>query len=249
MPCMILHYRKKSMKVSLVRMINKNIQKVFKDDSLDYNICIVGDRGYIVNNIADMQEEIDIPFGTIECFKHDPIALTKRLKAYAVNMNEKCEGTCSHDKVQKCINNNNMVCLPKIFYTILPGYRPQPHKGMEYGDVSGEVKIGKRSYELKGIIKKNSENRSRKVIEDDEKIKKPLLSTSTEGQEIIRQFVEQGMIDARCQIIAIVVPQYIDASLKGTLRHLAKLSGKKVTFIELDEVAQLIEINEKIDVL
>lgn len=236
-------------KVSLVRMINKNIQKVFKDDSLDYNICIVGDRGYIVNNIADMQEEIDIPFGTIECFKHDPIALTKRLKAYAVNMNEKCEGTCSHDKVQKCINNNNMVCLPKIFYTILPGYRPQPHKGMEYGDVSGEVKIGKRSYELKGIIKKNSENRSRKIIEDDEKIKKPLLSTSTEGQEIIRQFVEQGMIDARCQIIAIVVPQYIDASLKGTLRHLAKLSGKKVTFIELDEVAQLIEINEKIDVL
>ena len=76
-----------------------------------------------------------------------------------------------------------------------------------------------------------------------------MLSTSTEGQEIIRQFVEQGMIDARCQIIAIVVPQYIDASLKGTLRHLAMLSGKKVTFIELDEVAQLIEINEKIDVL
>ena len=28
------------------------------------------------------------------------------------------------------------------------------------------MKIGKRSYELKGIIKKNSENRSRKVVED-----------------------------------------------------------------------------------
>ena len=135
-----------------------------------------------------------------------------------------------------------------IFYTILPGYRPQPHKGMEYGDVAGEVKIGKRAYELKGIIKKNSENRSKKVIDDDEKIRKHLLSTSGEGQEIIRQFVEQGMIDARCQIIAIIVPQYIDASLKGTLRHLAKLSGKKITFIELDEVVELIGINEKIDV-
>lgn len=119
---------------------------------------------------------------------------------------------------------------------------------MEYGDVAGEVKIGKRAYELKGIIKKNSENRSKKVIDDDEKIRKHLLSTSGEGQEIIRQFVEQGMIDARCQIIAIIVPQYIDASLKGTLRHLAKLSGKKITFIELDEVVELIGINEKIDV-
>ena len=98
---------------------------------------------------------------------------------------------------------------------------------MEYGDISGEVKVGKSAYELKGIIKKNSENRPKEAIADDEKIRKPLLSTSGEGQEIIRQFVEQGMVDARCQIIAIVVPQYIDASLKGTLRHLARLSGKQ----------------------
>lgn len=236
-------------KTSLIKMINKNIKKIFKDDSLDYNLCILADRGYIINNVENIQENVEIPFGAIECFKHDPILLTKRLKAYAVNMNEKCEGTCSHSKAQECINNNSMVCLPKIFYTILPEYRPQPHKGGEYGDVSGEVKVGNRSYELKGIIKKNSENKSRKVIEDDEKIKKPLLSTSGEGQEIIRQFVEQGMIDARCEIIAIVVPQYIDASLKGTLRHLAKLSKKKVTFIELDEVAELISVNEKIEVV
>ena len=57
------------------------------------------------------------------------------------------------------------------------------------------------------------------------------------------------MVDMRCQIIAIVVPQYIDASLKGTLRHLAKLSGKKVTFIELDEIAELISLNKKIEVV
>ena len=186
----------------------------------------------------------------IECFKHDPVAVTNRLRAYAVNMNEKCEsGTCSYEKIEKCMKDDSMVCLPKVFYTILPGYRPQPHKGMEYGDISGEVKVGNNTYELKGIIKKNSENRPRKAIADDEKIRKPLLSTSGEGQEIIRQFVEQGMIDARCQIIAIVVPQNIDASLKGTLRHLAKLSGKKVTFIELDEIAELISVNEKINIL
>ena len=114
--------------------------------------------------------------------------------------------------------------------------------------MSGEVKVGNKSYELKGITKKNSENRSQKTS-DDRKIMKPLLSTSREGQEIIRQFVEQGMIDTRCQMIAVIIPQYIDASLKGTLRHLARLSGKKITFIELDEVAELISINNNIKVL
>lgn len=236
-------------KTSLIRMINKNIQKVFKDDALDYNICIVGDRGYIVNGMENMESEVEISFADIECFKHDPVALTQRVKAYAVNMNEKCgSGTCSYEKIEECIQNGDMVCLPKVFYTILPGYRPQPHKGMEYGDVAAEVKIGNRAYDLKGIIKKNSENRSKKTVGNDEKIRKPLLSTSGEGQEIIRQFVEQGMIDARCQIIAVVVPQYIDSAFKGTLRHLAKLSGKKVTFIELDELAELISINDKIKV-
>ena len=231
----------------LVSMINKNIQKIFKDYSLEYNICIVGDMGYIVNGTENLQTEVEIPFATIECFKHDSVALTHRVKAYAVNMNEKCgSGTCSYAKIEKCTENNGMACLPKVFYTILPGYRPQPHKGMEYGDVAAEVKIGNKAYDLKGIIKKNSENRPRKSVNDDEKIRKPLLSTSGEGQEIIRQFVEQGMIDARCQIIAVVIPQYIDAGFKGTLRHLARLSGKKVTFIELDELSELISINKKI---
>ncbi len=233
----------------LTNMISKNIQKVFKDYSLDYNICIVGDKGYIVNGMENIQEEVEIPFATIECFKHNPIGLTQRVKSYAVNMNEKCgSGTCSYKKIEECIENDTMACLPKVFYTILPGYRPQPHKGMEYGDVAAEVKIGNSAYDLKGIIKKNSENRPRKNGNDNEKIRKPLLSTSGEGQEIIRQFVEQGMIDARCQIIAVVVPQYIDAGFKGTLRHLARLSGKKVVFIELDELSQLISINNKIKV-
>lgn len=232
----------------LINMINKNIQKVFKDYPLDYNICIVGDKGYIANRMENIQSEVEIPFAAIECFKHGPVALTQRVKAYAVNMNEKCgSGTCSYSKIDECIQNDEMACLPKVFYTILPGYRPQPHKGTEYGDVAAEVKVGSRAYDLKGIIKKNSENR-KKMVPDDEKIRKPLLSTSGEGQEIIRQFVEQGMMDARCQIIAVVVPQHIDAGFKGTLRQLARLSGKKVTFIELDELSELISINNKIKV-
>ena len=55
----------------LVSMINKNIQKIFKDYSLEYNICIVGDMGYIVNGTENLQTEVEIPFATIECFKHE----------------------------------------------------------------------------------------------------------------------------------------------------------------------------------
>ncbi len=226
-------------------MVNKNIGKVYKNYKLDCNMCIVGDILYIDRN-ESLQTGIEVPFETIECFKHEPQEFSERIRAYAVNLNEKCGSTCSYEKITKCLQSGDMVCLPKIFYTILPKYRPQPHKGAEYGDVAAEIKVGDKAYELKGIIKKNSKNLGRKSIE--EKIETPLLSTSQEGQEIIRQFVEQGMSDARCQLIAVIIPQYIDASFKGTLKYLARLSGKKVTFIELDEVCNVINMNEKINI-
>lgn len=55
-----------------------------------------------------------------------------------------------------------------------------------------------------------------------------LLSTVKEGEEIIRQFVEQGMTDARSEVIAIIIPQYIDADFKATLRFLAKIAKKRL---------------------
>lgn len=235
-------------KPNLVSKINYNIRKVFKDASLDYSICIVEEQLHIANNVNGIQSDVEIPFTAIDCFNHEPEDIQPRLIEYAVNLKEKCEGTCSYPKVQQCIGNNKMVCLPKVFYSILPTYTPQPHKGNEYGDVSGPVKAYGKTYELKGIIKKNSENIPRKTMDYEEKARKRLLSSSKEGQEIIRQFVEQGVIDARCQLIAVIIPQYIDASFKGTLRHLARLSGKKVTFIELNEIVELISMNKKINV-
>ena len=141
-----------------------------------------------------------------------------------------------------------MACLPKAFYTILPGFRPQPHKGLEYGDVAAPVKTAYCSYEMKGIIKKNSMNSTRNPKPITELMSTYLLSTSKEGEEIIRQFVEQGLIDSRVDLIAVIVPQFIDASFKGTLRFLAKLGNKKVMFIELDDITRLIEGNSTINV-
>ena len=73
-----------------------------------------------------------------------------------------------------------------------------------------------------------------------------LLSTSKEGEEIIRQFVEQGLVDNRCQLIAVAAPQYFDSGLKGTLRFLARLGRKHVVFMGLDEICRIIEANDNI---
>ena len=98
-----------------------------------------------------------------------------------------------------------------------------------------------------GIIKKNSKNNQRGSKKTDEElIQTYLLPTSREGQEIIRQFVEQGMVDSRVQLISIIAPQYFDNGLKGTLRMLARLAKKKIMFIGLDELCQLIAMNDNI---
>ena len=141
-----------------------------------------------------------------------------------------------------------MACLPKAFYTILPGFRPQPHKGLEYGDVAAPITTAQHAYEMKGIIKKNSKHSARSPKPIGELLSTHLLSTSKEGEEIIRQFVEQGLIDARVDLIAVIAPQYFDNSFKGTLRFLAKLGEKKVMFIELDDIARTLEGNETITI-
>ena len=175
----------------------------------------------------------EILFNEIEEFKIKDFKIEEDLVKYAVDMKEKCNGTCSYSKIEKCLSDKNQICLPKLFYGIVPGFIPQPHKGSEYGDISGRIKVNGKEYEMKGIIKKNSSTSSNKqnII---------LLSTSSQGQEIIRQFVEQGMSDERCELIMVVVPQNIDNSFKGTLRFLARLSNKKVTFIELKEICKLL---------
>lgn len=177
-----------------------------------------------------------------------PATAKENTKKYAVYLGEKCDGTCSNAKIGRCIADSSMACLPKAFYTLLPGFRPQPHKGLEYGDVAAQINVGSCAYEMKGIIKKNTMNSGRTSKSVDVLLNTHLLSTSKAGQEIIRQFVEQGLVDNRVDLIAVIAPQYFDNSFKGTLRFLAKLGGKKVMFIELDDVARLIEGNSAIDV-
>lgn len=227
-------------------MISQKIHNVFKNLDTQYQMCIMGNQLHILPTKNEAENRIEIPFDDIDCFKDSDSEPNPQIKDFAIRLKEKCNNTCSSKQIEKCITDSTMICLPKIFYTVLPNFRPQPHKGTEYGDISSEIIIKNRSYEMKGIIKKNSKNTGRGNYTNEDLIATHLLSTSSEGEEIIRQFVEQGMIDNRCQIIAIAAPQYFDAGLKGTLRYLARIANKKIVFIELDEICKVIKKNKAI---
>lgn len=229
-------------------MINQNIHAAFKQDTADLVMCIMGSALYIAQPCIVRTEGVEVFFNQIDCFSRLPATAKENTKKYAVYLGEKCDGTCSNAKIGRCIADSSMACLPKAFYTLLPGFRPQPHKGLEYGDVAAQINVGSCAYEMKGIIKKNTMNSGRTSKSVDVLLNTHLLSTSKAGEEIIRQFVEQGLVDNRVDLIAVIAPQYFDNSFKGTLRFLAKLGGKKVMFIELDDVARLIEGNSAIDV-
>ena len=229
-------------------MINQNIHAAFKQDTADLVMCIMGSALYIAQPCIVRTEGVEVFFNQIDCFSCLPATAKENTKKYAVYLGEKCDGTCSNAKIGRCIADSSMACLPKAFYTLLPGFRPQPHKGLEYGDVAAQINVGSCAYEMKGIIKKNTMNSGRTSKSVDVLLNTHLLSTSKAGEEIIRQFVEQGLVDNRVDLIAVIAPQYFDNSFKGTLRFLAKLGGKKVMFIELDDVARLIEGNSAIDV-
>ena len=136
-------------------MLNQNIQCVFKQDSPGLTMCVMGDCLHIAHSNSVNTDGVELHFSDIECFSNIPEP-TDTVREFAVKLGEKCDGTCSNSKICKCVNDSSMICLPKVFYTIIPGFRPQPHKGLEYGDVSGEIKTKNHSYEMKGIIKKNT---------------------------------------------------------------------------------------------
>lgn len=227
-------------------MLKQNIHAAFKHDTPDLVMCIMGGDVHIAQPCSVDTDGVEIHFDDITCFSSLPPESRNEAREFAVRMGEKCNGTCTKAKIDRCLSDGNYACLPKAFYSILPGFRPQPHTGYEYGDVSAEICTASRAYEMKGIIKKNSMNSARSNRTISQLIETHLLSTSPPGEEIIRQFVEQGLADKRATLIAVIVPQYFDNSFKGTLRFLAKLGGKKVLFIELDDVARLIDGNSNI---
>lgn len=226
--------------------IKRNLNIGFPGMENDIAIFVL-DETLVIKRGLVPDDEVEIQFYDIKEFQKvsEQYALNRRLVEYAVKMKEKCEGGCSNKKIEKCLMDKKMVCLPKLFMGYLPNFRVQPHKGSEFGDVHGQVTVGRNHYLMKGIIKKNSFNTGKRTLE--EMLTMPLLETSSEGEEIIRQFVTQGMEDNRAQLIAIVAPQHFDQNVQATIDYLARLSGKKVVFIGIEQICQLLNESEYIE--
>lgn len=224
--------------------IKRLLSLIGMDD--DVAFLIIGDNLVIKNGLVP-DDEVEIQFSDIKEFQLDDNEKChdRKLLEYAVCMKEKCGTNCSSKKIEICTKDTSLVCLPKLFMEYLPGFRVQPHKGSEFGDVHGQVTVGKKHYLLKGIIKKNSLNNGKNAVDD--LITKPLLETSSQGEEIIRQFVTQGLQDNRAQLIAIIAPQRFDENLHATLNFLARLGNKKIVFIGLEQLCQLIKMADNID--
>lgn len=190
---------------------------------------------YIKNNVLFFFNEIsDVEYSLIDLsiFKDLCIDLqTKNINEYnsfkeeCLAIPEKCKNPKKSD-CQSCKNDNKKYCLMKMFSYIVPSYKPQPHKGTEYGDASFVANINGIQKTIKVIMKRYEENG-------------PALISKGAGREIIIQVITQYLRDASRPILAILIPSGIDASLKQDIRSLVGFVKGKVIFIEEQEYIAL----------
>ena len=63
--------------------------------------------------------EVELLFSDVSCFQYNA-SPDPNIRPFAVRMNEKCiSGTCSFEKINRCLKDATMSCLPKVFYGIL----------------------------------------------------------------------------------------------------------------------------------
>ena len=190
---------------------------------------------YIKNNILffyNSISEIEYSLTDISIFKDLCINLQNEnineynaLKRECINFPEKCKNSKKSD-CQNCKNENTKYCLMKMFSYIIPSYKPQPHKGNEYGDASFVADINGNQKTIKVIMKRYEKNG-------------PALISKGVGREIIIQVITQYLRDASRPILAILIPSGLDASLKQDIRSLVGFVKGKVIFIEEQEYIAL----------
>lgn len=190
---------------------------------------------YIKNNILfffNEINEVEYYLTDLSIFKKLCINLQNKnineyntLKKECLKIPEKCKNPKKTD-CQNCKNDDKKHCLMKMFSYLVPSYKPQPHKGTEYGDASFATDINGNQKTIKVIMKRYEENG-------------PALISKGAGREIIIQVITQYMRDASRPILAILIPSGIDASLKQDIRNLVGYVKGKVVFIEEQEYIAL----------
>ncbi|MCL5019281.1 MAG: hypothetical protein M1426_02230 [Patescibacteria group bacterium] len=142
---------------------------------------------------------------------------------------EKCSRNVTNERCNRCIDISNINCLPKIFY-FLDGFRPHPHHGQEFGDVSFIVNVDGINVTFQGIAKSYDED--------------GFTLASKTGRELIQQFFS-GARDPRVGVIGYITPTYIHPQLKEDLKYICRLTQKKFLAWEEDNLVKALYIAER----
>lgn len=155
----------------------------------------------------------------------------QKLKNECVNLPEKCK----YSKKSNCINclsDNSLYCLMKMFAFIEPSFKPQPHKGGEYGDVSFTASVNGSQKTLKFIMKSAEKNGI-------------VLTTSKTGKEFLIQTITQYVRDNYKPVLVLLTPSQFDAYLKADITNIVRLVDGQVIFIEEKELIAIYKLSKE----
>ena len=132
-------------------------------------------------------------------------------------MKEKCRATKS-EACNKCVLSTERECLMKVF-TTYRSFRPSPHSGDEFADISFPVTVRKNKVTLVGVIKS--------TLPDN----KNLTRASAPAREMLQQIFSMSQ-DTRVNVIAAVCPSRFQDQFEADLQYLSKLTGRSIVIFD-----------------
>lgn len=191
-----------------------------------FNINFEG--GFTVNNennlsiIKEIQGNI-IDIATIDEFTEiSKIQLKEEKRQNLLLELKEIKEKCKISNCKDCNPTTNTNCLMKIF-TTYNGYRPSPHQGHEFGDITFQVTHNKQRQQFVGIAKSHVKNKTGNLT----------IATSA-AEEMIRQIL-CATYDKRIDIIGAICPNRFDDQLRQTIRYISQITKTKICIFD-DEI-------------
>lgn len=140
-----------------------------------------------------------------------------QLHADLATIKEKCRVSTS-DNCNKCTLSTKRQCLMKVF-TTYQSYRPSPHNGDEFADVSFPVTVDDHTVTLVGVIKSALANNAN------------LTRSSLPVREMLQQIFLMTQ-DPRVGLIAAICPSRFQDQFQADLQYLSRLTNKPVVIFD-----------------
>lgn len=175
------------------------------------NACdalVINTVGTNIIEIPELKQVLDI-----ELSKEEYEEIHKNL----TKIKEKCR-TSNNDNCNKCLLSHERSCLMKVFATH-HSYRPSPHNGDEFGDVSFPVTIDGHTVTLVGVIKSALAKNAN------------LTRSSAPAREMFQQIFSMCQ-DSRVGLIAAICPSRFQDQFYEDLQYLSKLTQKPVVVLD-----------------